>query len=400
MPVQLNNGFKLMDDATISNIKKFNDLVTANSTTPTTELPDNLVFHLLFGKGNGYYNCNENFQPIGPLISDNRKLNASFIFEVGNKIKIELSENEKLVPVSSTKLTLTQSLADKISGKPPKMRTLSTSSPMHKKQKTYFSTYDKFAVYMRLLDGVGIIKVNDIWNSEKSNIYCPILTTGDAEYFGIIRPPPIPGVKIEYTQTPPVNANGLQFGKMYYVDTTGITYLYADKDDDVDDDDVDDDDDDDDDDDENKKKWEDKWKKLPARVCKFIGIFTEMKYVEDQVEKVGYKIPQNPFSLNTTFLHSYASFTPERKFELERRNTEPFDTVKIVPGYKNSFGELKPEQILVKTNETMTFYPMETIEDHKQKDPEYKETVNNLFLKRNIPEDIEDFITKSEYDDP
>ena len=358
MSVQLTNGFQLMDDATKSYTKKFDEIVTENSLTPTTVFTDKRVFHLLFGDGNGYYNCNEEFQPIGPMIIDNRKINASFILEDGNKIKIELSNQtvdylEKVRKRTGTK-------------------------------RTFLSMDDTFAVYMRLLDGGGIIKVNDSWMSDKSNIYCPILTTGDAKYFGILRPQPIPLVKIEYTPTPAVGADSLQFGKKYYVDTRGITYLYADKDD------------------EDLlwgDKWEDTWKKLPARVCKFIGIFTGLQYVEDRVEEVVYKIPLTPFSSSTTFLHSYASFTPERKFELEPPKHEPFNTVKIVPGYKNSFGELEPEQILVKTD-GMSFYPMDTIKDQTMRDPEYQGVVNKLFSNRNIPEDIEGFITDAEYGDP
>ena len=48
MTVQLTNGFQLMDDATISSIKKFNEIVTANSLTPATDFTDKHVFHLLF----------------------------------------------------------------------------------------------------------------------------------------------------------------------------------------------------------------------------------------------------------------------------------------------------------------------------------------------------------------
>lgn len=355
MSVQLTNGFQLIeDDATKSYNRKFDEIVTKNSITPTTDFTDKHVFHLLFGYGNGYYNCNEEFQPIGPMINDNRKINASFILEDGNKIKFELSNKTR----------------DYIDWVRKRTGTKQTSLGM----------YDTFAVYMRLLDDGGIIKVNDSWKCEKSNIYCPILTTGDAEYFGIIRPPPIPGVKNEYTPTPAVGADSLQVGKKYYVDTRGITYLYASKDDEVllwgD-------------------NWEDTWKKLPARVCKFIGIFTEIKNV-DVPDDAAYKIPRGPFSSG---IHYYASFTPERKIELEPPKDEPFDTVKIVPGYKNSWGELKPKQIIVKTD-GMSFYPMDTIKDQTMRDPEYQGVVNKLFSKRNIPEDIEGFITDAEYGDP
>jgi hypothetical protein len=405
MEFRLSNGFQLADDSNTSHYRKFCDLVKDTDIPPIFDFEehhDKYVFHLLFSGDNGYYNCNDDYQPIGPMIHDNRNINASFIFVDTNRIKAELIVKENLV--SSPSMKLVTSLADKMNGKKPKL--VSTSLPMPKKQRTYFIMFDRLAVYMRLLDG-GIIKVIDRWNCAESNFYCPILTTGDAKDFRIIRPPPIPGVKIEYIPTPPVDADRLQVGNVYYVDTTGIIYLYADKGDEVllwDSD---------------GKKWEDTWKKLPARECVCIGRYEGIKYEEefmlkDDVEEcddesTSHKIPEPPkykYNLHPSVKHlhpsvkrSYVLFTLIRKIRLARtKPDEAFDTVKIVPSYKNCFGEMKPEQILIRTNEHMSFYPMETIEDQKQKDPEYKEAVDAAFSRLDMPEDLEEYISRGDYE--
>ena len=44
MSVQLTNGFQLMDDATKSYTKKFDEIVTENSLTPTTVFTDKRVW--------------------------------------------------------------------------------------------------------------------------------------------------------------------------------------------------------------------------------------------------------------------------------------------------------------------------------------------------------------------
>jgi hypothetical protein len=187
--------------------------------------------------------------------------------------------------------------------------------------RNWFKEGDAVSIYMQTLEG-DIIEVVDGWS--RSNLYYPILTVGDAKHFGIILPPTAYGSIIPYRPTPAIqNITELQIGKSYYVDTTSS---------------------------------------VSTRRCKFVGIFLERYWEEDENMK-----------LNTVLI-----FKVERPLYLDKQinesvsyNTET-NTIKIIIG----------DGFVIK--------PTETIADQTAIDPRYKRLVASALSR--LPEDVEKYI--------